>query len=98
MFEVTQTIAKGKKIIISETGWPSKGLSVEEAIPSEINALKFFVASQEWANNNNLELFYFSSFDESWKVKQEGTVGTAWGIWDKNEKLKFELKTTTYVI
>jgi hypothetical protein len=31
-------------------------------------------------------------------VKQEGTAGTAWGIWDKNEKLKFELKTTTYVI
>jgi GPH family glycoside/pentoside/hexuronide:cation symporter len=98
MFEVTQTIAKGKKIIISETGWPSKGQSVEEAIPSEINALKYFVASQEWAKNNNLELFYFSSFDESWKVKQEGTAGTAWGIWDKNEKLKFELKTTTYVI
>lgn len=98
MLEVTQTIATGKKIIISETGWPSKGQTVDEAIPSENNAIKYFVASQEWANINNLELFYFSSFDESWKVKQEGTVGAAWGIWDKNEKLKFELKTDTYVI
>tara|TARA_B110000503_G_C7153929_1_gene416401 strand:- start:571 stop:2916 length:2346 start_codon:yes stop_codon:yes gene_type:complete len=89
MMKVTQNIAKGKKIIIAETGWPSKGQIVNEAIPSESNAIKYFVTSQEWANKNNIEMFYFSSFDESWKVKQEGTVGTAWGIWDKNEKLKF---------
>ena len=89
MMEVTQSVAKNKKIIISETGWPSKGETVDEAIPSEINAMKYFVSSQKWAKNNTIELFHFSSFDESWKVIQEGTVGTAWGIWDKDEKLKF---------
>ncbi len=89
MFEITQNVANGKKIIITETGWPNKGESVQEAIPSELNAMKYFIASQEWAKNNNLEIFHFSSFDESWKAKQEGTVGTAWGIWDKNEKLKY---------
>jgi len=89
MMELTQNAAQGKKIIISETGWPSKGETVEEAIPSEINTMKYFVSSQKWAKNNNIELFHFSSFDESWKALQEGTVGTAWGIWDKNEKLKF---------
>lgn len=98
MLEITQSVANGKKIIITETGWPSKGERVEEAVPSEINAMHYFIAAQEWANNNAIELFYFSSFDESWKVKQEGAVGAAWGIWDKNEKLKFELKTDTYVI
>ncbi|HCQ12791.1 MFS transporter [Flavobacterium sp.] len=89
MLEVTKNVAQEKKIIISESGWPSKGDSVEEAIPSEINAMKYFVSSQKWAKNNTIELFHFSSFDESWKALQEGTVGTAWGIWDKNEKLKF---------
>jgi GPH family glycoside/pentoside/hexuronide:cation symporter len=89
MLEVTQNVANGKKIIIAETGWPSKGESVEEAVPSESNAMKYFVASQEWANKKTIDMFYFSSFDESWKVKQEGTVGSAWGIWDKNENLKF---------
>ena len=89
MLELTQTVALGKKIIITETGWPSKGESVENAIPSDINAMKYFVATQDWAKNNHLDLFHFSSFDESWKVKQEGVAGTAWGIWDKNEKLKF---------
>ena len=60
--------------------------------------MKYFIAVQEWANNKNIELFYFSSFDESWKVNQEGEVGTAWGIWDKNEKLKFDTKLITNVI
>ncbi len=90
MLEVTQNVAQGKKIIISETGWPNKGETVEQAIPSDGNAMKYFVASQEWAKSNSIELFYFSSFDESWKIAQEGTVGTAWGIWDKNEKLKYK--------
>lgn len=90
MLEVTKTVANGKKIIVSETGWPSKGENVNEAIPSENNAMKYFIASQEWAKNNNIDLFYFSSFDESWKIKQEGTVGTAWGIWDKKETYKFD--------
>ena len=89
MLELTQTVANGKKIIVTETGWPSKGEAIEEALPSKLNATKYFVASQDWAKNNNIDLFHFSSFDESWKVVQEGTVGTSWGIWDKNEQLKY---------
>ena len=34
-------------------------------------------------------MFYFSSFDESWKVEAEGDVGAYWGIWNKDEKIKF---------
>jgi glycoside/pentoside/hexuronide:cation symporter, GPH family len=89
MMEIMQSVANGKEIIIAETGWPSKGESVNEAVPTEINAMKYFIASQVWAKDNNIQMFYFSSFDESWKVIHEGTVGTAWGIWDKNEKFKF---------
>ncbi|WP_228479099.1 MFS transporter [Flavobacterium soyangense] len=89
MVELTQQIAKGKKIIITETGWPSLGENVEAAEPSKLNAMKYFISVQEWTKNENIDLFYFSSFDESWKVKQEGEVGAGWGIWDKYEKLKF---------
>ncbi len=89
MFELTQKNAKGKKVIISETGWPNIGENVQEAIPSNSNAMKYFIAVQEWAKNKNIELFYFSSFDEPWKVNQEGEVGAGWGIWDKNENLKY---------
>ena len=88
MMEITQKAANGKKVIISETGWPGIGENVEAAAPSQLNAMKYFIAVQEWTKNKNIELFYFSSFDESWKTKQEGKVGAGWGIWDKHEKLK----------
>ena len=47
MLELTKTVANGKKIIVSETGWPTKGENVKDAIPSENNAMKYFIASQE---------------------------------------------------
>ncbi|MFY7810233.1 MAG: MFS transporter [Flavobacterium sp.] len=90
MLEVTKVISKDKKIIITETGWPSFGEVVESAVPSRINAMKYFIISQEWAKNNNLDIFHFSSFDESWKVIQEGKLGTSWGLWDKKENFKYK--------
>ena len=79
----------GKKVIITETGWPSKGQTVQEANPSAENAMKYFINTQHWAKDQNIEMFYFSSFDESWKLHLEGEVGTQWGLWDINEKQKF---------
>jgi len=49
----------------------------------------YFIEAQDWAKAANVQLLYFSSFDESWKVGPEGEVGAYWGLWDKNEKLKF---------
>lgn len=89
MYAVLQEVSKGKRIIISETGWPSAGSSVSSAVPSRINAMKYFINVHEWQKENNIELIYFSSFDESWKIHQEGDVGARWGVWDKNEKPKY---------
>ncbi|MFN4080023.1 MAG: glycosyl hydrolase family 17 protein [Saprospiraceae bacterium] len=80
---------KGKPVVITETGWPSRGESLGKAEPSQQNALKYFINTQLWAMEEGIDVFYFSSFDESWKVGAEGEVGAYWGIWDKNEKLKF---------
>lgn len=88
MAELTQKVAGNKKVIITETGWPSQGEKVEAAMPSVSNAMKYFISVQDWAKSKQMELFYFSSFDESWKTKQEGKTGAGWGIWDKNEQLK----------
>jgi exo-beta-1,3-glucanase (GH17 family) len=51
--------------------------------------MKYFINAQAWAKKAGIDVFYFSSFDESWKVGPEGEVGAYWGLWDKNEKLKF---------
>ncbi len=89
MYQRALRAANGKKVIISETGWPEKGTSLEGACPSYENALKYFMNTQKWAEEDNIEVFYFSSFDESWKVGAEGDVGAYWGLWDKDEQLKF---------
>ena len=41
------------------------------------------------AAEENIEMFYFSSFDEAWKIGDEGDVGAYWGIWDKDGNLKY---------
>lgn len=89
MYELTDQVAKGKKVIITETGWPSKGQPVMEANPSAENTMKYFIRLQDWAKDKNIDMFYFSSFDESWKLHHEGEVGTQWGLWDIHEKPKF---------
>jgi glucan 1,3-beta-glucosidase len=89
MFGQASHAAQGKKVIITESGWPSKGESLKGAHSSEENAMKYFINAQAWSAKDNIELFYFSSFDESWKVGNEGVVGAYWGLWDKHEKLKF---------
>jgi GPH family glycoside/pentoside/hexuronide:cation symporter len=89
MYHKTNAIAKGKEVVITETGWPSNGQVVGEAIPSKENLMIYFVESQAWAAQMNVNLFYFSSFDESWKIHFEGWAGTSWGLWDVNENFKF---------
>lgn len=89
MHALTSQVAMGKKVIITETGWPSKGQNAQQANPSAENAMKYFINTQQWAQEKNVELFYFSSFDESWKIHHEGEVGTQWGLWDIHEKQKF---------
>ena len=78
-----------KQVIITETGWPSQGEDYKGALPSMENAMKYFINTQLWSKEEDVDIFYFTSFDESWKVGAEGDVGAFWGIWDKNELLKF---------
>lgn len=89
MYEITKLQDKNKRILVTETGWPSFGEIIDQAVPSKINAMKYFILSQQWAKENNIDLYHFTSFDESWKVMQEGNLGAAWGLWDKNEKFKY---------
>ena len=89
MFGEAVDAANGKKVIITESGWPSEGGSLKGAFSSKENAMQYFINAQKWSSSADIEMFYFSSFDESWKVGSEGDVGAYWGLWDKNEKLKF---------
>ncbi len=89
MYHQALHAGNGKKVIITETGWPSQGESYKDSHPSKENAIKYYINTQLWSQQDDIDIFYFSSFDESWKVGAEGEVGAYWGIWDKNEKLKY---------
>lgn len=89
MYRQAERAGNGKKVIITETGWPSQGTNLDGAYPSLPNFLKYFMNTQKWSKEEAIEIFYFSSFDESWKVGSEGDVGAYWGLWDKEERLKF---------
>jgi len=89
MYRNAQAAANGKKVIISETGWPNIGTPTDGAIPSYENAIKYFIDTFQWAEQDDIEIFYFSSFDETWKVDAEGDVGAYWGLWDKDGNPKY---------
>ncbi len=92
MYELVLQNAKGKKVVISETGWPTRGEQYGAAVPSYENAMRYFIQTQEWVQKENIHLFYFSSFDEVWKINHEGEYGAYWGLWDKDGIFKFQSK------
>lgn len=89
MYHRALRAGNGKKVIITETGWPSQGQPFHGALPGPDRSRQYFLDTQRWSREEGIEIFYFTSFDESWKVGAEGDVGAYWGIWDKEEKLKF---------
>jgi glucan 1,3-beta-glucosidase len=89
MVRRTQAVAAGKPVIVSETGWPDRGSPFGAAQPSPDAALRYFNDTFDWAEREGIDVFYFSAFDEAWKVGAEGDVGAFWGLWDKDGQAKF---------
>jgi glucan 1,3-beta-glucosidase len=89
MVRRTRAAAPGKRIVISETGWPDQGSAFHASVPSTEGAMAYFVDTLSWAEQDGIEVFYFAAFDEAWKVGAEGDVGAYWGLWDKDGAPKF---------
>ena len=85
----TRAAAPGKRVVISETGWPDQGSAFHASVPSREGAMQYFVDTCRWAAEDGIEVFWFAAFDEAWKVGAEGDVGAYWGLWDKDGVLKF---------
>jgi len=89
MYRRAQRAGGGRKVIISETGWPDRGSPYGGAMPSEHNAIRYFLDTARWAEEEGIEFFWFSSHDEAWKVAAEGDVGAFWGLWDADGRPKY---------
>jgi len=89
MYYGIRNIARGKKVIIAETGWPNGGLPLGEAVPTRNNAMKYFINTNLWSQDENIDVFYFSSFDQSREVADKGITDAFWGVWDHDGNLKY---------
>jgi exo-beta-1,3-glucanase (GH17 family) len=92
MVQRAQAVAGGKPVIVSETGWPDRGSAFHGSVPSVEGAMRYFVDTFAWAEADGVDVFWFSAFDEAWKVGAEGDVGAYWGLWDHLGQPKFASK------
>lgn len=76
--ELTE-LANGKRVVLSETGWPSAGPDLGRAQATAEAAAAYMHEFVAWARLNEVSFFYFSTFDESWKSEDEGGNGPHWG-------------------
>ena len=88
MVRRVQDVAQGKQVFIAETGWPTEGPAEGPAEPGFDNMVLYALNLFDWAQTNEVELFWFSAFDEAWKVGAEGGAGACWGLWTADGRLK----------
>ena len=83
------TLSFHKEIIIAETGWPSCGENGDAA-----SQAAFFNEFVSFAEQLDIQYFWFEAYDEQWKVRDEGEAGACWGTWDVNAQMKTGMEKT----
>jgi len=88
--ELLKKTFPGKRIIISEVGWPSEGRTRESAAASVSNEALFLRRFLARAKEEGYVYYIMEAFDQPWKIPFEGAAGAYWGVYDINRKPKFE--------
>jgi exo-beta-1,3-glucanase (GH17 family)/cellulose synthase/poly-beta-1,6-N-acetylglucosamine synthase-like glycosyltransferase len=82
----------GKRVVISEVGWPSDGRTREAAVASPSNQALFLRRFLSQAERAGYEYFVMEAFDQPWKEQAEGQAGAYWGVYDADRNAKFEFR------
>lgn len=88
--ELLKKTFPGKRIIISEVGWPSEGRTREAAAASVSNEALFLRRFLARAKQEGYVYYIMEAFDQPWKIPFEGAAGAYWGVYDVHRKPKFE--------
>ncbi|MDY0882197.1 glycosyltransferase [Dongia soli] len=73
-----------KRIVVTEVGWPSQGLTRGQAEASPVNQGTFLRRFLLQAKKENIDYFIIEAFDQPWKIQTGGGVEAYWGLWDGN--------------
>lgn len=87
-YKALEAAASGKKIWVSESGWPTDGNTVSEAKPTLENACNYLHQLVAWSKINDAPVFLFEAFSEGWKESEEGPQGAHWGLFSEDGDLK----------
>jgi exo-beta-1,3-glucanase (GH17 family)/cellulose synthase/poly-beta-1,6-N-acetylglucosamine synthase-like glycosyltransferase len=79
-----------KPVIIGEIGWPSEGRIRAAAVASVSNEALFLRSFLARAEQQGQRYYIMEAFDQPWKARDEGAVGSYWGIYDVDRQPKFE--------
>ena len=86
-----------KPIVITETGWPSRGDVQGEARPTpqtQARYLREFIAK---ARSLGIDYYVIEAFDGQWKRDEEGRAGPYWGLFDAYRQWKIPTLGTLWV-
>jgi len=80
----------GKKILIAEFGWPSRGYNNRIAVPNPVTQAEVIRRFVIEAEKRGMPYNIIEAFDQPWKT-DEGSVGPYWGMFDADRNAKFTL-------
>jgi cellulose synthase/poly-beta-1,6-N-acetylglucosamine synthase-like glycosyltransferase/exo-beta-1,3-glucanase (GH17 family) len=80
----------GKRIVIAEFGWPSKGYNNRDAGTGATRQAEVIRSFLRAVNDQGIEFNIIEAFDQPWKSR-EGSVGAYWGLLDADGNAKFPL-------
>ncbi|MBK1708523.1 MULTISPECIES: glycosyltransferase [Marichromatium] len=90
-YEQVKAAFPDKQVIIGEVGWPSNGRRNRGAEPSPANQTRFLRRFLAHAEAEGYVYYVMEAFDQPWKMKIEGSIGTYWGVYDVERQPKFTL-------
>ncbi|KAI9788615.1 MAG: hypothetical protein M1816_006761 [Peltula sp. TS41687] len=72
----------GKKVVVTETGWPNGGSTNNKAVPGPEQQQAALASIREQYSSNPAGVIFFSAFNDLWKVDNPTTFGCEkhWGI------------------
>ncbi|MBP5198638.1 MAG: hypothetical protein J6033_06245 [Lachnospiraceae bacterium] len=89
-FHTAQEWFKGKEIIFTEMGWPSRSDETKEPKQATVANQKMYIKElNEWLEEEQVVAFLFEAFDEPWKGDNQDRPERNWGLFDVNRKKKW---------
>jgi len=80
-----------KPVIIGEVGWPSNGRLNQGAEASLVNETRFLRRFLARAEREGMIYYVMEAFDQPWKTRIEGAIGSYWGVYDVDREPKLVL-------